>query len=279
MGSQEALAAGRTRAARPGAERSLTVVERAFTILEAFSPDHPEWSASDLSRELGLPVPTAHRLLGTLQRLGYVSRDEATKRFRLGGAARRLGEQSRGFNDLRTVALWPLRRLSQATGETALLTVLDPERDHSLCLERVETSQPLRLSVEVGRRLPLHAGASQKALLAFMADEEINRLLSRPLERLCAATITNKRLLRQELRDIRWRGWATSHEETNVGVWGVAVPVVSESDVVCAIGVAGPSPRLTDAIIAASLEWVRESALAVARSLGLTVPAAASVPW
>jgi IclR family acetate operon transcriptional repressor len=257
----------------PGAARpSLQVLERAFAILEAFTEFRPEWSTSDLARFLELPIPTVHRLLGALARLGYVSRDAQTRRFRLGGAAMQLGERARAVSDLRAVALLPLRRLSEAADETAVLTVLSPERDRSVCLERVETSQPLRLSVQPGSQLPLHAGASQKALLAFMPECEVDRLLDQPLERLCTATITEPRQLRRDLEVIRERGWASSYEETNLGVWGIAVPVISEGDVVCAVGIAGPSARLSDEGLRRDVPSVQRAALAVARSLGFAVP-------
>src|SRR5262249_59417987 len=121
------------------------------------------------------------------------------------------------------------------------------ERARSGGLDGVEPSQPLRLPVQPGSQLPLHAGASQKALLAFMPEREVDRLLDQPLERLCTATITEPRQLRRDLALIRERGWASSYEETNLGVWGIAVPVISEDDVVCAVGIAGPSARLSDA--------------------------------
>jgi DNA-binding IclR family transcriptional regulator len=248
------------------------VLERAFAILEAFTEFRPEWSTTDLARFLELPIPTVHRLLGALDRLGYVTRDAQTRRFRLGGAAMQLGERARAVSDLRAVALLPLRRLSEAADETAVLTVLSPERDRSVCLERVEASQPLRLSVQPGSQLPLHAGASQKALLAFMPEREVDRLLDQPLERLCAATITEPRQLRRDLKVIRERGWASSYEETNLGVWGIAVPVISEDDVVCAVGIAGPSARLSDEGFRRDVPTVQHAALAVARSLGLAVP-------
>jgi DNA-binding IclR family transcriptional regulator len=249
------------------------VLERTFGILEVFTESRPEWSTTQVARELELPVPTAHRILAALKKLGYVSQDEQTRRFRLGLAALSLGERARTLADLRPVAIGPLRDLSEATGETALLTVLSPARDRSVCLERVETSQPLRLSVQPGRQLPLHAGASQKALLAFMPPDEIDRLTAQPLERCCTATITSRPALRRELTAIKQRGWASSYEETNVGVWGIAVPVLSQHDVVCAVGIAGPSPRLTDALIDRHVRLTHEAATAIANALGLTAPA------
>jgi DNA-binding IclR family transcriptional regulator len=251
---------------------SLQVLERAFAVLEAFTEFRPEWSTSDLARFLDLPIPTVHRLLAALGRLGYLSRDEQTRKFRLGGAALQLGERARAVTDLRALARLPLRRLYEETGETALLTVVSPDRQFSVCLERVETSQPLRLSVQPGRQLPLHAGASQKALLAFMPGPQVERLLAGPLERVCTATLTDARSLRRDVQAIRERGWAGSHEETNIGVWGIAVPVISEDDVVCAVGIAGPDPRLSDEVIRRDVPVVQRAALAVARSLGLAVP-------
>ncbi len=249
------------------------VLERTFGILEVFTEARPEWSTTEIARALGLPVPTVHRILAALKRLGYVSQHEETRRFRLGLAALSLGERARAIADLRPVALVPLRRLSDATGETALLTVLTPERDRSVCLERVETPQPLRLSVQPGRQLPLHAGASQKALLAFMPEEEIERQISQPLERFCQSTITDPRVLRRELKAIRARGWASSYEETNVGVWGIAVPVLSDTDVVCAVGIAGPSPRLSVDRVREDVGLVHAAAAAIGRALGLIAPA------
>jgi DNA-binding IclR family transcriptional regulator len=255
-----------------GQKPAFQVLERTFSILEMFTEARPEWSTTDLARALGLPVPTAHRILAALRGLGYVSQHEDTKRFRLGLGALALGERARAVADLRPVAIGPLRRLSAATGETALLTVLTPERDRGVCLERVETPQPLRLSVQPGRQLPLHAGASQKALLAFMPEDDIERVVSRPLDRFCRSTITRPAALRRELAVIRARGWAASYEETNVGVWGVAVPVLSSSDVVCAVGIAGPSARLSAQRVRHDVGIVHEAAMSIGRSLGLTSP-------
>jgi DNA-binding IclR family transcriptional regulator len=259
------------------AKPAFQVLERTFSILELFTEERPEWSTTEIARELMLPIPTVHRILSALKRRGYLSQQQQTKRFRLGVAALRLGDRARAVVDLRSVAVPILRELSQDTGETALLTVLTPARDRGVCLERVETSQPLRLSVQPGRQLPLHAGASQKALLAFLADTEADRVLAQPLERLCHATITDPAVLREELARIRKRGWAGSYEETNVGVWGVAVPVLADHDAVtCAVGIAGPNARLATARVKDDVRRVHTAACAIAGALGASVPAISS---
>src|ERR671937_737475 len=172
--------------------------------------------------------------------------------------------------DLRQVALPVLRRLARETDETALLTVPSSDRERSVCLERVESSQPLRLSVEPGRRLPLHAGASQKALLAFLGEEEIERVTAGSLEQLCRATFTDAKQLHANLAEIRQRGWAISFEETNVGVWGVAVPLLDERGMaVAALGLAGPSARLSLDEVVDHLEHLRDVAVVTGAAKGL----------
>jgi DNA-binding IclR family transcriptional regulator len=252
---------------------SFQVLDRTFAILELFDESRPEWTATEVARGLDLPVPTAHRILTALARRGYVSQHEETKRFRLGAAALHLGDRARVVVDLRSVALPALRRLSRDTGETSLLTVLTPRSDKGVCLERVETSQPLRLSVTPGRRLPLHAGASQKVLTAYMDTEALDQALAHPLEHLCHNTITDPRLLREELARIREAGWAGSFEETNLGVWGLAVPILDASDsIVCAIGIAGPSARLAQERISDLIHRIHEGAEEIAQALGDHVP-------
>ena len=172
-----------------------------------------------------------------------------------------------------------LQRLVEETDETALLTVVSHDGNGASCLERVETSQSLRLSVSPGRRLPLHAGASQKALLAFMSERAIDATLDSKLERLCQATITDPNVMRDELARIRRRGWAGSFEETNVGVWGVAVPVLDDDgDVTCAVGVAGPSARLSATNVRTDIERVHAAATRDRGAARLARPAAAGHP-
>ena len=92
-------------------------------------------------------------------------------------------------------------------------------------------------------------------------------------ERLCRATITDPEALHANIAEIRERGWAISFEETNVGVWGVAVPLLDEhAEAVAALGLAGPSARLSPDEVIDHLERLREAAVELAMPLGLDVP-------
>lgn len=261
---------GETRAADESPRAGPQLLDRAFAILRLFSPDRPEWTTTEAARACDLPVPTAHRILSALFRHRYVERDQVTKRFRLGPAALELGRNAEGVVDLASVSLPVLARLAEETGETALLTVINTNRDRSICLERVESRHPLRLSVHPGSLMPLHAGASQKALLAYMPDGEIDSLMSRPLEKLCGETLVDPKLLRKDLANVRERGWATSYEETNPGVWGIAITLLSSrGEPVAAIGLAGPRFRVSRAQEGNVLEVLKRLASSVADPLAL----------
>jgi IclR family acetate operon transcriptional repressor len=249
--------------------RQLRVLERTFSILDLFTRQHPEWSTTEIARACGLPIPTAHRILSALRRRGFVTQDARSKRFRLGIGALDLGERARSLVDVRAAALPILRRLCHDSGETALLTMLSEGHDRSVCLERVESPHPLRLSVEPGRQMPLHAGASQKALLAYLPQDEIDRVASGPLERLCRATITNPRDLLADVARIRRRGWASSFEETNIGVWGLAVTLLdAHGSVIGALGLAGPSARMSRTRTREDLARLRTATDDLAKVLG-----------
>jgi DNA-binding IclR family transcriptional regulator len=228
-----------------GSDRSSSA-GKALTVLGVFTGGRPEWGASEVAKELSITVPTAHRLLTVLADHGYLARF-GRGRFRLGLESISLGRRALASIDLRSVLRPTLQSLAAESGETALLTVPD-EREHaSLCIDRVESAHPLRLSLEVGRLTPLTAGASAKALLAFLPPAEIQLILGRPMERLAPGTITAPDALREELDAIRQRGYATSKEETDASAWGVAAPIrSSDGYAVAAIGLAGPLSRLSD---------------------------------
>lgn len=258
-------------AAEGGQDRgSPQLLERTFAMLSLFAVDRPEWTTTQLSSVSGLPVPTTHRIVLALQRHGFLVRDPATKRFRLGPAAIALGRAALSSADLPTIAGKLLPRLTQATEETSLLTVPADAGDKSVCLLRVESPHPLRLSVQPGRALPLHAGASQKSLLAYLPEATRERIASGPLEKFCANTLATREALLADIERIRSRGWSYSLEETDVGVWGIAVALLDASGhSVAAVGIAGPQVRATRTSLEHGVRATAEVAAEMAAALGL----------
>jgi DNA-binding IclR family transcriptional regulator len=245
------------------------LLQRTFSVLALFTPEHQEWTVTEIGRESGLAVPTVHRILSALRRNGYLVRDDSTKRYRFGPAIVRMGRTASLAVNMRSLAAPLLHALARRTTQTALLTVVSEDHRSAVCLDRVESTEPLRLSVQPGRQLPLHAGASQKILLAFMPDDEFQAYVDRPLTSLCTATISEAERLSREVEVIRQRGWASSYEETNLGVWGLSVALIDETGrAEASIGVAGPGERKPRNIN----PWLRvlaQAATELAEPLGL----------
>ncbi len=246
---------------------SVKTVDRLVRILDCFSPGQPTWSLAELSVHLGLPKSTLHRFLVSLESHGILRRDPSDKRWRLGYRISVWGSLAAESTGLRHIARPVMRDLVAATGETAILTTY---HEHEvICIEKVETSHSVRMTLDVGTRRFPHAGASSKALMAYLPEEEIQAIIQdKGLPKLCTNTITDSDELVAELARIQERGYAMSCEETDQGAWGVATPIRGrESEVVAAIGVAGPSSRFTDELLQQYVALCRQAAYRISTLL------------
>ncbi len=248
----------------------MQALDRAFEILELFTPADPEWTLTEIAAATGLPVTTSFRIVASLAANGYLERDPETRRYGLGPAAMALGRRSQITPGLLTNARAALDWLARATGQTALMTVVSEDRHGGTCIERVEGGHVVPLSSRPGVTGPLHAGASKKVLLAFLGEREQTAITSDSLERLCRGTITDRRRLQAHLARIRSAGWAASYEETDPGVWGLAAPVVAPTGtVVGAIGLAGSGDSRAAGMSAAAVTRVRHAATRLAGSIAV----------
>lgn len=219
-------------------------ITRALTLLEALADQRGDVGVVELSRRVNLHVSTTHRILGTLASRGYVRHNPETGRYALGAQAFHLAESYLGQIDLRHLVRPSLERLSQGTGETANLVILDG--GEALYLDKVESPQSLRIFSRIGRRAPLHCTAAGKVLLAHRVDTEVDKLLGgASLEMLTRATITSRRQLLLELSKVREQGFALDIEECEEGASCIAVPICnSRGETVAAMGISGPSSRM-----------------------------------
>jgi DNA-binding IclR family transcriptional regulator len=234
------------------------VLEKTLRVLDLFTVDRPSWSVTEIARALEMPTATAHRIVRALEARSYLAK--VGTRYRLGFAAIDLGRRATASVDLRARLRGALRELASQTGETALLTVYDDSRHGSLCVDRIETTRSLRLTIEIGRVTPIHAGASAKALLAFLDEATIDEVLAAGLDDLAPGTVTDPDALRAELAEIRKRGWARSLEENNAGAWGIAAPIIVGGQVVASIGFAAPAARHSEREVRSLARVVREAA-------------------
>ena len=228
------------------------VLDKALRVLDAFGETRDRWSEADLRRHLGMPSSSLNRILRGLERAGYVLRDEAGS-YRLGIGAVRLGDRARASLDLPAIVDAELRALGQATGELVLFAVAEPALGTALYIAAVDSPQRLRVTAELGTRIPLTAGATARSLLAFSPEPVIEQVLARPRERLAPGTLLDETEIRERLARIRAHGWGISWQETFDGAWAVGAPIVDEEGhAVASIGVAAPISRHSEAAEAAT---------------------------
>ncbi len=218
----------------------MRAVERALDVLAAFSPGQPDLLVADLVKIVGLSRPTMYRLLGTLEKKGFVSSSGEPQRFRLGPAVARLAHVWSTTLDLSTIARPVMAEAWILTAETVALFV--PRGDMRLCLAEMQSPQPISFRRGIGYSEKLVRGASGRAILAFTP------LQVGQLEAYAAGTKTDLDWLREQLEVTRARGYAMGHNELIQGAYAVAVPFFDGSGAVAgSLGVFGPDARLTEA--------------------------------
>jgi IclR family acetate operon transcriptional repressor len=218
-------------------------VQRAIRLLKAFDNGPTELGVSELSRRVALHKSTVSRLLATLEREGLLERVPETDKYRLGFMLVRLAGQVTHFGDVRAAARPMLVELSENSRETVHLAVLDG--DEVINVEQISGPHLVRDTNWVGRRTPLHCVANGKALLAFRAPADIERVLIGQLPRFTNRTITDPKRLRAELADVRGRGYAQAIGEIEEGLNAVAAPVRDAAGaVVAAVSISGPAYRV-----------------------------------
>jgi DNA-binding IclR family transcriptional regulator len=238
---------------------SVGTLARGLDILELFAGESPELTQTEISDRLDLPVPTVHRLVKLLTERGWLVRDPASRRLRLGLGAARLLPAVR----LPELARQPLRAMAERTGETVNLAALD---GHEVLYLASETgSHLLTLRSHVGLRLPVHSTGLGKCLLAQLDDEQARSAAGpEPYEALTPRTITSWEKLRGNLERVRREGVAYSREEYEVGLHSIAVPLAwIEGDGPVAVNVSLPSSRAGRDATAELTRDLRETAAAI----------------
>jgi DNA-binding IclR family transcriptional regulator len=226
-----------------------TVTSRALDILGAFDGENRSLSLTDLARRAGLPLATAHRLVGELHRWGALAR-EPNGEYVIGRRIWQLGLLAPVQSGLRQAASPFLHDLYGTTLATVHLAVRDGLE--VLYVERLAGHVSVPVVSRVGSRLPMHATGVGKVLLAY-APEEVRAEVLQHLTRITAYTVTQPARLLEQLRRVRAEGYATTGEEMSLGACSVAVPVRHHDTVVAALGMVVPDlrrqlPRLVSAL-------------------------------
>jgi IclR family KDG regulon transcriptional repressor len=200
----------------------------------------------EISKKLGFHKATVSRILLDLIRYGFLQQNPQTKKFMLGPSITSLGWAINHFlnTNLVHIAKPYIDELRNILKETIVLEVL--AGNSTVMAYIAEGPQRVRIAGTIGDRIPIHAAAGAKAILAFSLPEVRDTFLNGEMPRLTPNTITDPEIFRRQLQNIRRQGFSFDNEEIDVGINAVGAPIFNyEEKPVAAVVVAGPSPRVT----------------------------------
>jgi DNA-binding IclR family transcriptional regulator len=250
----------------PRHERNfLKTLSRGLRVLTAFTPVRPELSLTEIAEILDVDPSTANRFTYTLEELGYLERDPDTKLYHVTPQIYALTISLAGPRDLRQVSLPHMERLRDRSGETVVLSVRDGVE--IVIIEVVETHHTLAPRGWVGGRGPLYCSAMGKAMLAYLPEAELARVVDAiTFTAFTPNTIINRLDFLTDLEQIRERGWSLNREEFTIGITSIGAPIFSgpQEKVGAAICIDVPTARLRDE---PHLERLAKEVLAAAQSI------------
>lgn len=241
--------------------------ERVADVLLTLSRSESPIGVSAVSRELKLSKAVVHRILQSLVSRDLVRIDPDTREYSLGPSATALGARALRQLDLRVVARDELVSLRNETKETTTLSLLVV--DKRTYVDQYESPQEIKMTVEPGRLYPLYAGASSRAILAFLPEIDVARVLSAGLESLTDETIHELDVLKERLAEVHANGFATSRGERQSGAGSVAAPVFrGDGQVIGSISVCGPLARFDSAAVERYVPLITAAATRISARLG-----------
>lgn len=242
-------------------------VERALNILEAAAHRRDGMTNAEISQKLGIPKSSASYILRTLNRRGYLRRDAATGRYRLGLKVLSLGGDTRANLDLAGLALPFMQALQERIHLTIHLAVLD--QGEAVYVEKVEAPGFFKVNTWVGRRMFLHSTAVGKCLLAWLPKPEIETLMrDRGLKKRTPKTIATLPKMLVDLESVRERGYSVDDEENSLGARCIGAPVFdAEERVAAALGVSGTLTQMDEGNLPRIIDAIKETARRISREL------------
>lgn len=249
-------------------ESPSVAVERALAMLEAVAQEPEGLSNAEISRKLQIPKSSASYILRTLETQNYVNRDLETGKYRVGLKILSLSRGALSGIDVREVALPIMRHLVEKTNLTCHLAILDgPD---AVYIEKVEPTGFLRVDTWVGRRMKVHATSVGKALVAHIAPEKLEHIVSQAgMEKRTSKTITTLPRLLRELEKVRTQGYAVDDEENNMGARCLGAPVFNQQGMIeAAVGLSGTINQVNPHTMPRILEALKDAARHISMQLG-----------
>ncbi len=218
-------------------------LDRALTILEYMAEGQIR-GVSEIAEQLSIPKNTVFRILNTLTERGYLEKDPATKRYKMGTKMLSLGYSAVHEAHLVEKSMDVLRQIRDETNETTLVGILDGSQ--GVVLEVIPSTHRVKVVVGVGERFPLHTAAPGKAMLAYLPEPHLDEVLEKmPLTRFNDRTIATRQGLRVELDKVRRLGYATDIAEEIESLHCIGAAVIDRNmRTVGGIWITGPSFRM-----------------------------------
>lgn len=245
--------------------KNKTVV-KSMDILNLFR-NYSKLSLGEMVQLSGIPKTSIHRMVGSLEDMGFLKREEDNK-YSLGFLFLEFGQLVKERIDIRKIALPVMYSLREDAGEAVNLVIR--EGNEAIYIEKLDTLQPVRVYTKIGRRAPLYGGACPRILLAFLPELEIQHYLKQTeLKQIAMETITDKNYLFQVLAESKKNGYSVSHSELEDYSSAVAAPIFdSLNQVVAGISLAGPTIRFQEEHLPKLVELVKKAGNEISYKLG-----------
>jgi DNA-binding IclR family transcriptional regulator len=252
-------------------ESPSVAVVRALGMLEAIAQEPEGLSNAEISRKLQIPKSSASYILRTLVQRSYLNRDPQTGKYRVGLKILSLSRGALSGLDVREVALPIMRHLMEKTNLTCHLAILDgPE---AVYIEKVEPQGFIKMDTWVGRRMRVHATSVGKALVAYIPQGRLEKILSSGMEKRTSKTITTVPRFLKELDRVRAQGYAVDDEENNMGARCLGAPIFNQMGTIeASLGLSGTTQHVNAQTMPRIVEALKDAARHISMQLGYRAP-------
>lgn len=246
-------------------------LERAFDILDILSLEPEGLGVTQIAERAALHKSTVHRIVSALAERGYIEKSPSGSQYRIGLKMVDIASVYLNNVEMKTEARPYLRELTQRTGFTSHLAILDGLS--AVYIDKVDVEQHIRLYSQIGRRIPTHCSALGKCLLSGLAPSELDDRLSRcGFEVFTPTTLRTEAELREQVRRVSVDGYAIDDEEHDPGIRCVASPVFDyRGKVAAAVSVAGPVAGLPADRVSETAALVKQTAAEISRRMGCRI--------
>lgn len=246
----------------------MNTVQKTALILRAFTREEPKLTLTELHKITGIGISSLQRFVATLVHEGFLIKDEKFKHYQLGLSLFYLGKLVEQESTILAVAEPILKSLSDKIGESVSMSIIDG--DQRRCILNFESIHSLTARHQVGDTSPLYAGASAKALLAFLPQTEIEDYLERvkrvPITK---STVIDRDELSAELERIRSQGYVTTKSERIIGACSISTPILTQGRPIASISIIIPDVRYQDEQTDMYKEYILQAKNEIERQLSM----------